>query len=64
MPAGIARTRYILGKLTHRPAYYIWFNPLMMVEDGLLISDAQPISLPVMHLMPQSDHSVSEVSTP
>jgi GNAT superfamily N-acetyltransferase len=64
MPAGIARTRYILGKLTHRPAYYIWFNPLMMVEDGLLISDAQPTSLPVMHLMPQSDHSVSEVSTP
>ena len=23
----IERTRYILGKLTHRPAYYIWFNP-------------------------------------
>lgn len=27
MLAGIERTRYILGKLTHRPAYYIWFNP-------------------------------------
>jgi len=27
MPSGIERTRYILGKLTHRPAYYIWFNP-------------------------------------
>ncbi|MCX5647002.1 MAG: hypothetical protein NTZ17_20325 [Phycisphaerae bacterium] len=27
MPGGIERTRYILGKLTHRPAYYIWFNP-------------------------------------
>jgi GNAT superfamily N-acetyltransferase len=28
MPGGIDRTRYILGKLTHRPAYYIWINPL------------------------------------
>jgi GNAT superfamily N-acetyltransferase len=28
MPMGIERTRYLLGKLTHRPAYYIWFNPL------------------------------------
>ncbi len=27
MPAGLERTRYVLGKLTHRPAYYIWFNP-------------------------------------
>jgi hypothetical protein len=27
MLPGIERTRYILGKLTHRPAYYIWFNP-------------------------------------
>ena len=27
MPAGIERTRYVLGKLTHRPVYYIWFNP-------------------------------------
>jgi hypothetical protein len=27
MPPGIARTQYILSKLTHRPAYYIWFNP-------------------------------------
>jgi hypothetical protein len=27
LPAGMERTRYILGKLTHRPAYYIWFNP-------------------------------------
>jgi hypothetical protein len=26
-PSGIERTRYILGKLTHRPAYYVWFNP-------------------------------------
>jgi len=27
MPSGIERTRYLLGKLTHRPAYYIWFHP-------------------------------------
>jgi hypothetical protein len=26
MPVGIERTRYILGKLTQRPVYYIWFN--------------------------------------
>lgn len=30
-PAGLERTRYILGKLTHRPAYYIWFNPNLEV---------------------------------
>jgi len=28
MPSGLERTRYVLGKLTHRPAYYIWINPL------------------------------------
>jgi GNAT superfamily N-acetyltransferase len=27
MLPGLERTRYILGKLTHRPVYYIWFNP-------------------------------------
>jgi hypothetical protein len=27
MPPGLDRTRYLLGKLTHRPAYYIWFHP-------------------------------------
>jgi hypothetical protein len=27
MPAGIERTRYLLGRLTQRPAYYIWRNP-------------------------------------
>lgn len=31
MPPGIERTRYILGKLTHRPAYYIWFHPKLEV---------------------------------
>ncbi|HSV98588.1 MAG TPA: hypothetical protein VLI39_00340 [Sedimentisphaerales bacterium] len=29
MPRGIERTRYLPGKLTHRPSYYIWFNPFM-----------------------------------
>jgi GNAT superfamily N-acetyltransferase len=29
MRDGLERTRYILGRLTHRPAYYIWFNPLL-----------------------------------
>jgi hypothetical protein len=27
MQPGLERTRYILSKLTARPAYYIWFNP-------------------------------------
>ncbi len=31
MPPGLERTRYILGKLTHRPVYYIWFNPNLEV---------------------------------
>jgi len=29
MPAGLERTRYILARLTHRPAYYLWINPLL-----------------------------------
>jgi GNAT superfamily N-acetyltransferase len=31
MPPNLERTRYILGKLTHRPAYYIWLNPNLEV---------------------------------
>ncbi|MHC4648149.1 MAG: hypothetical protein ACYTBJ_22030 [Planctomycetota bacterium] len=27
MPGGLERTRFVLGKLTNRPVYYIWFNP-------------------------------------
>lgn len=27
MAPGLERTRYILNRLTHRPAYYIWFHP-------------------------------------
>ena len=29
MPPGLERTRYILSRLTVRPAYYIWFNPML-----------------------------------
>ena len=29
MSPGLNRTRYVLTKLTDRPAYYIWFNPDM-----------------------------------
>jgi hypothetical protein len=32
MPPGIDRTRYILGKLTARPAYHIWFHPTVEVH--------------------------------
>ncbi len=31
MPPSLQRTRYILGKLTHRPVYHIWFNPKLEV---------------------------------
>lgn len=27
MPVGLERTQYLLGKLAHRPAYYVWINP-------------------------------------
>jgi hypothetical protein len=29
MAAGPERTRYVLSKLTDRPVYYIWFNPVL-----------------------------------
>lgn len=32
MPPGKERTRYVLGKLTHRPAYYIWLHPELEVS--------------------------------
>jgi len=40
MPPGLARTRYILSKLTVRPNYYIWFNPKF--DAGCSIPDASP----------------------
>jgi hypothetical protein len=32
--AGLERTRYILGKLTERPVYYIWFNPKLKLRTS------------------------------
>jgi len=32
MPPGLERTRFVLEKLTDRPAYYIWFNPALEVS--------------------------------
>lgn len=32
MPPGLERTRYVLSKLTQRPAYYIWFHPDLEVS--------------------------------
>ena len=32
MSPGLERTRYILSKLTSRPAYYIWLNPNLEVS--------------------------------
>jgi GNAT superfamily N-acetyltransferase len=40
MPEGLARTRYILGRLTHRPAYYIWFNPALRHALGPVVPAA------------------------
>jgi hypothetical protein len=34
MPPGIERTRYLLARLTHRPAYYIWFNPHIVSRNS------------------------------
>jgi len=43
MPGGLERTRYIQSRLTHRPAYYIWFNPLRIDDCGLRIGAAGPM---------------------
>lgn len=32
MPAGNERTRYVLGRLTTRPVYYVWFNKSKRAE--------------------------------
>jgi GNAT superfamily N-acetyltransferase len=62
MPAGMERTKYILGKLAHRPVYYIWFNPLM-VGCGPLNSDSHGASTHITNHIPQFDHPMSEVCT-
>jgi GNAT superfamily N-acetyltransferase len=38
MPAGLERTRYILARLTDRPAYYVWFDPARMAACGLRVT--------------------------
>lgn len=57
MPPGLERTRYLLGKLTHRPAYYLWLNPALMDNGGFMISN--PLSAP-----PSIDHSAQEATLP
>jgi hypothetical protein len=32
MPPGIDRTRFMLSKLTERPAYHIWFHPTLEIS--------------------------------
>jgi hypothetical protein len=34
LPDGLERTRYVLTRLTHRPAYYVWFHPSLRIDDG------------------------------
>lgn len=63
MPPGIARTRYLLGKLTHRPVYYIWFNPLMMDDCGLMIPDSDRVPSSIDHHTSETNHPASEVRT-
>lgn len=49
MPGGIERTRYILGKLTHRPAYYIWIDPSRIMDCGLQMSTVSPLPSAIHH---------------
>lgn len=60
MPPGIERTRYILAKLTHRPAYYIWLNPLMMDDGGLMIPDPPSAPSSINHRTSRINLQVSE----
>ena len=34
MPPGLARTQYVLARLTYRPAYYLWVNPSHTADSG------------------------------
>jgi len=63
MPPGIERTRYLLGKLTHRPVYYIWLNPLMMDDCGLTIPDSGHVPSSIEHHASETNHRASEVRT-
>ncbi len=57
MPPGIERTRYVLGKLTHRPSYYLWLNPSMIDDSGSVISD--PLSAPTSVNHPAQEATAS-----
>jgi ParB-like chromosome segregation protein Spo0J len=59
MPGGIERTRYLLGKLTHRPAYYIWINPSLIVDGRCLISDARCTPSSINHQPSNIKHQTS-----
>ncbi len=32
MESGLERTRYVVGRLSYRPIYYVWFNPEKEIE--------------------------------
>jgi GNAT superfamily N-acetyltransferase len=64
MPAGLARTRYVLGKLTHRPAYYIWFNAALMVNGALPICALQQPCSSIVPNRSQINDPLSEVGKP
>jgi hypothetical protein len=64
MPPGIERTRYILGKLTHRPVYYIWLNPSMMDDGGLMISDSHHVPSSINDQASPTNNPALEAATP
>lgn len=61
MPPGMERTRYILARLTHRPVYYIWFNPSMKEDCGLRISGSQRLPLSINNHKSEIKNPISEV---
>jgi len=62
MPPDIERTRYLLGKLTHRPAYYIWFNPSMMNESAWGTSGSLSTPCPANRRTAAGQHLTWEVT--
>ncbi|MEN6337114.1 MAG: hypothetical protein ABFE01_22885 [Phycisphaerales bacterium] len=63
MPPGLERTRYLLGKLTHRPSYYIWINPLIKDDWRLMISDPRPAPSSIDHRTSTINHLKAEVTS-
>jgi len=35
MPAGLERTKFVLGKLAERPVYYVWFRSVIASRDAV-----------------------------